>query len=120
MSKMQSARHLGELYEKGVICGGVVFGEFLAHVSERNVDQWMSSLSPELLARFRNSLQNFNPDPADYVSATADDIKKWRYAVELMRVWLRGRESESGVSPNGGSADFLGDSDVSGGPSSVS
>ena len=51
----------------------------------------MSTLSPELLARFRNSLQDFNPDPADYVSASADDIKKWRYAAELMRVWLRGR-----------------------------
>jgi hypothetical protein len=91
---MESAPHLVELYEKGVICGGVVFEQFLSHVSEHNVDQWMLRLSPELLARFQNSLQDVNPDPADYVSASADDTKKWRYAAELMRVWLRRRESE--------------------------
>ena len=101
MSKMESAPDLVALYEKGVICGGVVFEQFLAHVSERNVDQWMSRLSPELLARFQNSLQDFNPDPADYVYASADDIKKWRYAAELMRVWLQGREPEPPASPSG-------------------
>ena len=117
---MQSAPHLVELYEKGVICGGVVFNEFLWHVSDGNVDEWMLALSPELLARFRSSLQDSDPGALDYVSASAEDIKQWRYAAGLMRVWLRERKSEPSAAPNGGPAVGSDNSGAGGRPPSVS
>lgn len=117
MSKSKFPRLFVETYEKGLVCGGEVFNQYLDHVSETNVDEWMLELTPELLARFQNSIQDFNPNPADYVFLTATDIAKWRHAAQLMRVWFQQRRSEPDAPPNGGPTTPSGDRRRGGPPS---
>jgi hypothetical protein len=107
-----------ETYEKGVVCGGEVFNQYLDHVSEDNVDEWMLELTPELLARFQNSVMDFNPNPADYGLATAADIAKWRHAASLMQAWFRRRKSEPRATPKGASPEPPANSGAGDGPAS--
>jgi hypothetical protein len=107
MPKSKFPRLFIERHEKGLVCGREVFNQYLDHVSEDNVDEWMLELTPELLARFQNSVQDFNRSLADYPLATEAHIAKWRHAASLMRGWFRlmrgwfqRRTLEPGASPS--------------------
>ncbi len=120
MSKNEFPRVYVEQYEKGVVCGGAVFTEYVCQVTEDNVDEWMAALTPGLLARFRLDVEDFKPNPADYLRVSAEECAKMRHAASLMRAWFRQRRSEPGAAPNGGPVKPPGDSEPGGGPPSVS
>ena len=94
MTNPQSAQHFVSQYERGIVCGGEVFSQYLSHVDENNDDEWMLALTPELLARFETSVEDFDPDPTEYLHATSEDIEQWRHAAALIQAWFQRRISE--------------------------
>lgn len=54
----------------------------------------MMVLTPELLARFENDVNDISQDPADYLHATSDDIERRNHAAELIQAWFQRRISE--------------------------
>ena len=94
MTNLNSPQHYVGQHERGIVCGGEVFGQYLDHVNEQNIDEWMMVLTPELLARFENDVKDISQDPADYLHATSDDIERWNHAAELIQAWFQRRISE--------------------------
>ncbi len=95
MTNLNSPQHHVGLHERGIICGGEVFGRYLGHVNEQNIDEWMMVLTPELLARFVDDAKHtITRDPADYLHATSDDIQRWNHAAELIQAWCQRLKSE--------------------------
>ena len=84
-------RKLVEAYAKGIVCSGEVFNQYLDNISQDTLDAWMSSLSPELIERFR---QNLGVE-VELPLATPEDIGRWRRAEALIEKWLRERSPEN-------------------------
>src|SRR5262249_23732234 len=87
MTSSERAQRIVDAYAKGVICSGEVLNQLVDHISEGEVEIYMRALSPELIRKFEQSLEQ----ESDHPLATPEDLKRWRHAEGLIRTWLRHR-----------------------------